>query len=148
MSSAFVKEDIDVPERITRRRTASGLPPGTINLMTAAGAQLLRQRLAALKNAAADAAEVADLASLLDSATLVEPPARQDEVLFGATVTLRSAAGELKTCRIAGVDEVHLEPHNVSWISAMGKALLGAPLGQRSTWGLEPQTKWTVIKIE
>ncbi len=148
MSRAFVKEDIDIPERIKRRRTASGLPPDALNYMTEAGAKRLRQRVAELRKSGVDEAEIFDLESMLDSATVVKHPLLQESVVFGAHVTLRSAAGELKSCRIVGVDEVHLEPENVSWITAVGKALLGARMGQRVS--LEPPTpaQWTVVKIE
>lgn len=148
MSRAFVKEDIDIPERIKLRRTASGLPPDTLNYMTAGGAKRLRHRVAELKKAGADEAEYSDLESMLDSATVVKPAERPESVVFGAHVALRNAAGETKSCRIVGVDEVHLEPENVSWISAAGKALLGARVGQRVS--LEPPrpAQWTVVKID
>jgi transcription elongation GreA/GreB family factor len=148
MSRAFVKEDIDIPERIRRRRTVSGLPPDALNYMTEAGAKRLRQRVAELKMARADEAEFSDLESMLDSATVVKPPDQTESVVFGACVTLRSAAGEMKSCRIVGVDEVHLEPENVSWISAAGKALLGARVGQRVSLEPPKPALWTVVKID
>src|SRR5205814_5816772 len=37
MSRAFVKEDVDPPERSGRKRSASGLPPGATNYITARG---------------------------------------------------------------------------------------------------------------
>ncbi|MDI1313272.1 hypothetical protein [Prosthecobacter sp.] len=83
MSSAFVKEDIDIPERITHRRSASGLPPGAVNYITEGGAQTLRQRLADLKGAGADEAEIAGLESVLESVTIVTPPERPEAVVFG-----------------------------------------------------------------
>ena len=42
MSRAFVKEDVDLPERSGRKRSASGLPPGATNYITARGAKRLR----------------------------------------------------------------------------------------------------------
>jgi hypothetical protein len=45
MSKAFVKEDIDLPERSGRKRSASGLPPGGINYITARGAKRLPDEL-------------------------------------------------------------------------------------------------------
>jgi len=148
MSRAFVKEDIDVPEPSNRRRSASGLPPGALNFMTEAGALRLRQRLMELKRTSADELEIVELESILESATIVNPPKQPEEIVFGVSITLRSASGELKSYRIVGVDEVHLEPTNVSWVSAIGKALLGAKLDQRVS--LEPKMKpmWTVIKID
>jgi hypothetical protein len=38
MSRAFVKEDVDLPERSGRKRSASGLPPGATNYISARGA--------------------------------------------------------------------------------------------------------------
>jgi transcription elongation GreA/GreB family factor len=148
MSRAFVKEDIDVPEPSNRRRSASGLPPGALNFMTEAGAHRLRQRLTELKSTSADESEIAELESILESATIVNPPERPEEVVFGVSITLRSASGESKSYRVVGVDEVHLEPTNVSWVSAIGKALLGAKLDQRVS--LEPKmpAMWRVIKID
>src|SRR5215208_3562479 len=49
MSRAFVKEDVDPPQRSGRARTASGLPPGTANYMTTRGVQRLRDELAELR---------------------------------------------------------------------------------------------------
>jgi len=148
MSSAFVKEDIDIPERIMRRRTASGLPPDALNYMTEAGAKRLRHQVAELKMTGADEPEYSDLETMLDSATVVKPPDQTEFAVFGAGVTLRSAAGEMKSCRIVGVDEVHLEPENVSWISAAGKALLGARVGQRVSLEPPKPAQWTVVRIE
>jgi hypothetical protein len=45
MSRAFIKEDVDLPERSGRKRSASGLPPGTTNYITARGAKRLRDEL-------------------------------------------------------------------------------------------------------
>lgn len=147
MSSAFVKEDIDEPERPMRRRSSSGLPPGALNFMTEAGSLRLRQRLTELKTTSADESEIAELESMLESATIVKHPERPGEVVFGVTVTLRSATDVLKGYRIVGVDEIDLEPENISWVSAIGKALLGAKRGQRIRLP-EEQAAWTVANIE
>ena len=148
MSSAFVKEDIDVPERIPRWRSASGLPPGAVNFITEAGALKLWRRVAELKKADAGDPEGAELEGVLEAATVVKQPERPEEVVFGVSVTLQSATGELVSYRIAGVDEVQLEPGNVSWVSPIGRALLGAKVGQRVSLGAEKQARWTVVKIE
>lgn len=117
-------------------------------MMTEEGAQRLRLRLEELKGSAAGDPEIVELEGLLESATIVKPPERPEEAVFGVSVTVQSAAGELACYRIAGVDETHLEPGNVSWVSALGRALLGAKVGQRVSLGSEPQAKWTVVKIE
>lgn len=131
MSRAFVKEDIDIPERKTLRKSASGLPPGALNLMTAEGARHLRQRLKELQWAKdADADEIASLEHTLESATIVEPKAQPGEIVFGSRVTVRKPTGEVETLRIVGVDEVALEAGNVSGVSPLGKALLAAAPGK------------------
>lgn len=134
MSRAFVKEDIDEPERQALRRTSSGLPPGALNLMTAEGARQLRSRLADLAQASPrDDNEIAYLEQALASATIVEPSERADTnaILFGSSVTLSTAEGGLETYRIVGVDEEDLAPDNVSWLSPLGKALLASSLGRK-----------------
>lgn len=78
----------------------------------------------------------------------MKQPEEAEEVVFGVSVTLQSAAGELVSYRIAGVDEVQLEPGNVSWVSPVGRALLGAKVGQRVSLGAEGTAKWTVVGIE
>ena len=117
-------------------------------MMTEEGAQRLRLRLEELKDSAAGDPEIAELEGLLESATIVKPPERPEVVVFGVKVTVQSAAGEVACYRIAGVDEVSLDAQNVSWVSAVGRALLGAKVGQRVSLGSEMQAKWTVVRIE
>jgi len=42
----FIKEDVDLPERSGRKRSASGLPPGATNYITARGAKRTLPRAA------------------------------------------------------------------------------------------------------
>ena len=135
MSRAFVKEDVDPPERSGRVRSASGLPPGATNYMTLAGATRLRQKLEKLRGAGKKNAEsITGLEQMLVSATVVEPPTDPGkDISFGAKVTVRDMSGQLTTYRIVGVDELDLYPDAVSWISPIGKALLAAELGQKVT---------------
>lgn len=149
MSRAFVKEDAEITERSTRRRSASGLPPGALNYLTADGARQLQARLTQLQAAAErDGAEISHLAHTLASATIVEPRTRPESVVFGSTVTLRSSTGKLTTHRIVGVDEVHLADGQVSWVSPIGKALLGAESGQRVRLAGNEEAAWTVVEID
>jgi len=159
MSKAFTKEDDEIPERVSRARSSSGLPPGAVNYMTEEGARRLRSELEDLQKrvlrAKADRADpvnastaewMAKLRSALDSATIV--PIREvapTEVLFGTTVTVRSAHGELRRHRIVGVDETALEEGWVSWVSPLAKALLGAEVGQRIA--LPDATKVEIVEI-
>src|SRR5215471_7382143 len=102
MSRAFVKEDVDPPERSGRKRSASGLPPRATNYITARGVKRLRNELNKLR------------------------PANANSVTFGATVTVKDKDGATETFTIVGVDEVDFERNAVSWISPVGKALLAA----------------------
>lgn len=46
-------------------------------------------------------------------------------VLFGATVTVETEEGEAKVYSIVGIDEYDAGKGKVSWVSPIGKALLG-----------------------
>ena len=130
MSRAFVKEDIDPPERSGRKRSASGLPPGAINYITARGAKRLHDQLQELRAADACSEGLAELQHILASVHVVDPPdPASNSVGFGATVTIQDAKGLSETYTVVGVDELDLEPDAVSWISPIGKALLAADLG-------------------
>lgn len=144
MSSAFVREDIDEPERPGLRRPASGLPPGAMNLMTAEGAQRLRELALASEG---DPAELAHLQDTLASATIITPQPHPGDIVFGSRVTVRKTSGEMQTFRIVGVDEVHLEPGNVSWVSPLGKALLSAQVGKALRMPPENQMLGTVVAV-
>jgi hypothetical protein len=111
MSKAFTREDVDPPERSGRVRSASGLPPGAVNYITAAGAKRLRDELNGLCGAGAENAErISQLEEILASVTVVEPRDESDSfVAFGATVCLRDRAGNLETYRVVGVDELGFE---------------------------------------
>ena len=130
MSRAFVKEDVDPPERSGRKRSASGLPPGAINYITARGAKRLRDELNKLRAATASSERIIELEQILASSHVVDPPdAPSNSVTFGATVTLRDKEGATETFTIVGVDELNFERDAVSWISPVGKALLAADMG-------------------
>ena len=131
MSRAFVKEDVEPPSRSGRHRTASGLPPGALNYLTAYGAERLRQNAADLRQRG-DEEAASQIDDLLAHATVVEPPGNDlDLVVFGSNVTLRLEDGSQKSCKIVGVDELPFYTEAVSWVSPLGRMLLGAELGQR-----------------
>lgn len=71
----------------------------------------------------------------LDLAEVVDP-ARQssDQVLFGATVTVRDEEDRERTFRIVGIDETDVSAGKVSWISPIARALLGARVGDVVTF--------------
>jgi transcription elongation GreA/GreB family factor len=147
VSRAFIKEDIDLPERSGRKRSASGLPPGATNYITARGAKHLRDELAKLRAANTDSKRVAESEQILASAHVVDPPdPASNSVAFGATVTVRDKEGRTETYTVVGVDELDLEPDAVSWISPIGKALLAADMGDWIT--LEDGRTAKIVKIE
>ena len=147
MSRAFVKEDVDLPERSGRKRSASGLPPGATNYITARGAKRLRDELQKVRAANAATERVSELERILASVHVVDPPdAPANSVTFGATVTVKDKKGTIETFTIVGVDELDFEQDAVSWISPIGKALLNADMGDWITFEDGRSTK--IVKIE
>jgi len=147
MSRAFVKEDVDLPERSGRKRSASGLPPGATNYITARGAKHLRDELEKLRAADTDSERVAEWEQILASFHVVDPPdPASNSVGFGATVTVKDKKDRTDTYTVVGVDELDLEPDAVSWISPIGKALLAADMGDWIT--LEDGRPAKIVKIE
>ncbi len=147
MSRAFVKEDVDLSERSGRKRSASGLPPGATNYITARGAKHLREELQKLRAANAVSERVIELEQILASVHVVDPPdAPSNSVTFGATVTVTDKEGATETLTIVGVDELDFERDAVSWISPLGKTLLAADMGH---WiKLDDGRSTKIVKIE
>jgi len=133
MSRAFVKEDAAYPERSGRTKSVSGLPPGAANYITESGERRLRDRLAELRRGSGDSCEeIAHLEQILASVTVIKPPAvRPIGAAFGAALRVRASDGKPRDYRIVGVDEVDFEADAVSWISPIGRSLLGAKVGDR-----------------
>jgi transcription elongation GreA/GreB family factor len=147
MSRAFVREDVDPPERSGRKRAASGLPPGAVNYMTARGAARLQGELKRLRATGDNPERLAEVEQILGSVEIVDPPdTKSQSVSFGATVTVTVPDGKTETYTIVGVDELDLAPDAVSWISPIGKALLASELGDRIT--LEDGRSAKIVKIE
>jgi transcription elongation factor GreB len=66
----------------------------------------------------------------LEGAAVVDNAGRGDEqVFFGARVTVRSQDGAMRVLNIVGADEVDLARGRVSWISPVARALLKARAG-------------------
>ena len=147
MSRAFIKEDVDPPERSGRKRSASGLPPGATNYITARGANRLRDELNKLRAANASSERIIELKQILASGHVVDASnAPSNSVTFGATVTVQDKKGATETFTIVGVDELNFERDAVSWISPVGKALLNADMGN---WiALEDGRSAKIVKIE
>ena len=147
VSRAFVKEDVDSPERSGRKRSASGLPPGATNYMTARGAERLRDELKKLRTGNTGSERLIELEQILASAHVVDfPKTSSNSVTFGATVTVKDKDGATETFTIVGVDELNFEPDAISWISPVRKALLAADMG---TWiKLEDGRGAKIVKID
>ena len=73
------------------------------------------------------------LTKRLEEATIVDPVEQQKiahgRVLFGGTVTVENEAGEEKVYSIVGADELDASRGYISWVSPIGRALLGAEVG-------------------
>ena len=146
MSRAFIKEDVDLPERSGRKRSASGLPPGAVNYITARGAARLQDELTRLRATGDNAERIAELEKILPSIEIVDPPdGPSRSVAFGSTVTVSDAEGKTEIYTVVGVDELDFAPNAVSWISQIGKALLASELGDRIT--LEDGRSAKIVKI-
>jgi len=147
MSRAFIKEDVDPPERSGRKRSASGLPPGATNYITARGAKHLRDELQKVRAANAASERIVELEHILAAVHVVDPPdPASNSVGFGATVTVKDEKGLTETYTVVGVDELDLEPDAVSWISPLGKALLAADMGDSIRLANARTAK--IVKIE
>jgi transcription elongation factor GreB len=71
------------------------------------------------------------LSKRLEQAEVVDPlqQDKSEQVFFGATVSMRSAAGVEQTLSIVGIDEGDPARGRVSWISPVARALLRARTG-------------------
>ena len=76
------------------------------------------------------------LTKRINAAEVVDPeiprPARTaTRVFFGATVRYATAAGTERVVSIVGTDEVDLHRNQISWVSPLARALMGAGQGDR-----------------
>jgi len=93
------------------------------------------------------------LTKRLQDATIVDPVEQQKiangRVLFGSTVTVENDAGEEKVFSIVGTDELDVSRGYVSWVSPIGRALLGASEGDLVSFSTPGgQTELEIIKVE
>jgi transcription elongation factor GreB len=75
------------------------------------------------------------LTKRLEAGEVVDPATREetDQVFFGATVVYANEAGEEKTLRIVGIDEMDPANHYVSWISPIARAFIKCREGDTVT---------------
>jgi transcription elongation factor GreB len=147
MSRGFVKEDDQEEIPIVPQRAF--LPEGVSNFVTPAGMEQLlaeKQTLIREKESLAGTSEhekritlnfinaklqllnnrIAD-ARVVD---LKEQP--QNEIRFGATVTLKNASsGKIQVFQITGVDEANIAHGKISFISPLAKALINKRAGDK-----------------
>jgi transcription elongation factor GreB len=142
MSKAFTSES-DAGESFIE---PPPLPPGVKNYMTAAGVERMKKEVERLNEERAglkpedvkDKArtEIIDrrlrfLVSRLESAIAIDPLSQpKEQVLFGATVTIRPQGGDAQTWRIVGLDETDLDRGWISWMSPLATALLSKSIGE------------------
>ncbi len=71
------------------------------------------------------------LSKRLDFAEVVDPLRQgdNDQIFFGATVTLSDEAGQASTYIIVGVDEADASRGRISWVSPLARALIKAREG-------------------
>jgi transcription elongation factor GreB len=152
VSRAFVDEDAAPGRDEDVAPLKPPLPPGARNYVTPAGSARLAAELRALQQerrpalAAAAREEsrpgparralgecdrrIAYLSRMQALQEVVDPVGQgADRVRFGASVVVRQSPGGERTLRIVGVDEAEPGSGDVSWISPIARALMGARVG-------------------
>jgi len=148
MSRGFVKEDDQ--EEVPMVPPRADLPAGLTNYVTPAGMdELLAERQALLDEIHAMdsvnekerriavnhlSAKLQLLDERIRSARVVQPGEQaQDEVRFGAIVTLRiGAAKGPQTFQIVGVDEANISRGKIAFTSPVARALINRKAGERA----------------
>ena len=149
MSRGFVKEDDQEEVPLVPQRAY--LPDGVTNFVTPAGMnQLLteRQMLESEKNNLNSTSEnekrielnyinakLQLLNSRIADARIVDLTGQpQDEIKFGATVTLKTeTSGNTQTFQIVGVDEADISKGKVSFLSPVSRVLINKRKGDKIT---------------
>lgn len=148
MSRAFVKEGDDelsageMPERPLSDHPNYVTPRGLELLharlkdlqeqrdrLTAEDEPMAKQKLLEVKR------DIRYYKAQLDRAMVVDPAGQpQDEVRFGATVTIADEDGKQHTFHIVGDDEADVTSGRISWASPLAKAMIGAKVGDAVIW--------------
>lgn len=148
MSRAFVKEADD-------DQSAGELPERPLNdhanYVTPRGQELLQARLRELQEQR-DRLKAEDepmarqkllevkrdiryYKAQLERAVVVDPKGQpQDEVHFGATVTICDADDKRHDFHIVGDDEADVASGRISWASPLAKAMIGSKVGDTVKW--------------
>jgi transcription elongation GreA/GreB family factor len=146
MSRAFVREDgpdnAPLPDLPVSPRPNHVTPQGLAQLRDRLADAMARlrtlraraERLDPLPEAAAER-DIRYLEARLRSAILVEPGAEPpDAVIFGARVTVALADGTTRALRIVGEDEADAATGAITAHSPLGRALMGARVGDSVLW--------------
>jgi transcription elongation GreA/GreB family factor len=138
MSRAFVKEDVAEGAENLPDRPVSEHP----NYVTRAGLAQIENELTRSNREHAAAVAAADRqaqgraardlrywTARRASAQLIPPPEDCSEVRFGCTVTLERDDGRRQIFRIVGEDEAEPAKGLLSYVSPLGRALVGKKVG-------------------
>jgi transcription elongation factor GreB len=150
MSRAFVKESDD--DLVAGELPERPLPPHP-NYVTARGLELLQSRVRELgerheqlKRSADDDSEARQklretdrdlryFLAQLERATLVDTVNQpREQVHFGAAVSIEDDEGAPHEFTIVGDDEADVAAGKISWASPLGKAMIGARIGDTVVW--------------
>ncbi|WLH84016.1 GreA/GreB family elongation factor [Pseudomonas sp. FP2338] len=140
MSRAFVNEDnaaaqADQPvERLVSEQPNRLTAQGLVQLQ-AKVAQL--QEEYSLESAQDNKQRLADLERDLrcvQSAQVVAPATSTDKVQIGSWVTFANEQDEQQRIQLVGEDQADAHAHLINWGSPLGRALLGAQVGDEVLW--------------
>lgn len=74
------------------------------------------------------------LGKRMDKAIVVDPTEQKgNKVFFGATVTIEDDQGKTQVFQIVGEDEIEKQSKKITWVSPLGKALIGKSLDDEVT---------------
>ncbi|MDD1968472.1 GreA/GreB family elongation factor [Pseudomonas sp. NPDC090203] len=147
MSRAFVNEDAaaaQVSQPVERHVSAQP------NYVTASGLAQLQAHVAALqaqhseqsaRGERADKQRLADIErdlryfnQRLHSAQVVTPAISTDKVQIGSWVTFADEEDVQQRVQLVGEDQADAASQLINWASPLGKALMGAHVGDEVTW--------------
>jgi len=164
MSRGFVKEGDQ--EEVPMVPPRADLPQGVTNYVTPEGMALLlaeRESLISQREQVDRTnenerriavnfinAKLQLLEQRISGARVIHPEEQpQDEVRFGATVTLRiEATGKVQDFRIVGVDEADIARGKISFLSPLARALIHKKAGDRAVIRMGREDRaFTILRI-
>jgi transcription elongation factor GreB len=164
MSRGFVKEGDQ--EEVPMVPPRADLPHGVTNYVTPEGMDLLlaERELLITQREQVDRtnenerriavnfinAKLQLLEQRISGARVISPDEQpQDEVRFGATVTLRiEATGKVQDFRIVGVDEADIARGKISFLSPLARALIHKKAGERAVIRMGREDRaFTILRI-